>query len=111
MVRDPQQLLAGELALAYAPEQRAQLAAAEPEFGGAGAPVVAQPGEVDVLLALARLVRRQLRGVEAAVALTSEFLDDLNSPGRELADHLARHVPQLGHPLARLFPLDAERVR
>ena len=110
-LRNPQQLLAGEFALADAPEQRAQLAAAEPVLGGAGAPVLAQPDEVDVLLALARLDRRDLGGVEAAAALAGELLDHLRPPGRELADHLARHVPQLGHPLARLLPLDAERAR
>ena len=66
---NPQQLLAGGVTLADAPEQRAQLAVAEPVLGGAGAPVLAQPGEIDVLLALARLDRRHLGGVEAAAAL------------------------------------------
>ena len=40
--------------------------AAEAVLGGARAPVLAQPRQVDVLLALARLERRDLGGVEAA---------------------------------------------
>ena len=62
-----------------------------------------------MLLALARLVRRELRGVEAAVACASSCSTTCARRRRELADHLARDVPELGHALARLLPLDAER--
>src|SRR5919109_2875384 len=109
--RNPQKLLTGELALAHAPEHGAQLAAAEPVLCGAGAPVLAQPNEVALLLAFARLNRRELSRVEAAATLARELFDHLRPPGRELTDHLTRDILQFGHSLARLFPFDTERAR
>ena len=80
-------------------------------LGSAGAPILAQPREFDVLLAFARLHRRELSRVKAAATLAGKFLDHLRPPGRELTDHLKWHVPQLGHPFAWLLPLDTERAR
>ena len=54
--------------------------------------------------------RRELGGVEAAVASRASCSTTCAPPRRELADHLARDVPELGHALARLLPLDAERA-
>src|SRR5919109_1365898 len=109
--RNPQKLLTGEFALEDAPEHGAQLAAAEPMLCGAGAPVLAQPHEVDVLLAFTRLNRRELSRVEAPATLARELLDHLRPPGRELTDRLTRYLLQLGHPFPRLLPLDTERAR
>ena len=79
-------------------------------LGCAGPPVLTQRDEVDVLLSFTRLHRRDLSGVEAATALPGELLHDLRSPCRELADHPARHMTELGHPFPRVLPLDAERA-
>ena len=80
-------------------------------FGGAGAPVLAQPDQVDVLLAVAGVERGDLASPEAARAALVHVLDHLRSPGRELVDHLAGDALQVGEPFVRRFPLDPESAR
>ena len=63
-----------------------------------------------MLLSFAGLERRDLGCVVALLSAAGEFLDDLRAAGRELADHRARDVRQLGHALAWLVPFDAERT-
>ena len=70
-----------------------ELARAESVLGGAGAPVLAQPGEVDVLLALARLDRGDLGGAEAAVAVLGHVLDDLRPPRSRTRAITSRGTP------------------
>ena len=91
-LRDLEQLAARSARAGGARPSSVELARAEAVLGGAGAPLLAQPGEVDVLLAVAGLERRDLGGLEAAVPLLVHVLDDLRPPGRELVDHLARHA-------------------
>src|SRR5262249_18389026 len=73
-IRELEELITRRLPRGCAAKQRSQFSLAESVLGSTGAPVLAKPSEVDVLLALARLVRRQLRGVVAAV---SRGLNDL----------------------------------
>src|SRR4051794_34103505 len=92
-----------------APEERLQFAVAEPVLGGACTPVLSKFAEIHVLFALPRLVGRDLRCVVAPATVPCDLLDDLRSSRRELADHLARNVPQLSHALVWLSPFDPER--
>ena len=108
---DPKQLVGVGLAVPDAPEQRAQLARPEAVFGCPRSPVLTQPHEVDLLLALSCLDRRELGRVEAALAAAGELLLDLDPPRRELADHAARHVPKIRQALLRRLPLDPQRAR
>ena len=79
-------------------------------FGGPCAPVLAQGGQVEVLLSFAGFERRDLGCVVTVLTAAGEFLDDLPAAGRELADDRARDVSQLRHALAWLLPFDAERT-
>src|SRR5262249_34874282 len=101
-----EQLAGRQLVPAGATEDVAELALAEAVLSGAGAPVLPQLGHVDVLLALARHVRRELRGVVTTVA---RALDHLSAAAGKLPDRSRRDVPDLGHALPGLLPLDTER--
>ncbi len=96
---------ASRLAVAARARAAPQLARAEAVLGGAGAPVLSQPGEVDVLLALARLDGRDLRRVEAAAAAARSSCSTTCARRVENSRSRSRGTPpQLGQPLVRLSP-------
>ena len=65
-LRDLAQLISGRLASGSATEKRLKLAPSESVLGCAGAPVLAERDEVDLLFLLAGVHRRKLSRIEAA---------------------------------------------
>lgn len=108
---DPEEVGAGGSPGERAMEQGLQLATAEPVLGGAGAPVVPELGEVDVLLALPGLPRRGLGRAPAFRAPVGDPREHLEAALRELAEGGAGDALDLGHALGGRLPLDAERAR
>src|SRR6266508_6043317 len=93
-----------------AAEEPLQLSAAEPVLSGARFPLEAQSWQVDRLFAVARLDGGDLGGVEAGAALALEVVEHLRAPLRERPQRPLGYACDLGHPVLRLAPLDAERA-
>ena len=89
-----------------------ELRPSESVLGGAGAPVLAQPRQVDVLLAVARLDRGDLGGVEARrCPARSRSLDAPAPAASRTRATTAAGTPAISAiPLLRRLPLDPERA-
>ena len=76
---------------------RCHLFGTEAGLGGLGPPALLERLDVDVVvLGLAGIQRRDLRGARGAVRGLGEHLVDLVATFRERRDHLARHADHLG---------------
>lgn len=102
------QLGRARLAVGRAVKEPLELLLAEVVLGGAGAPLLCESREVELLLPLAARHRRHLGGVEAGCGLLGHVLDDLRPPGREGVDDGSGDALELGPALVRLLPLDSE---
>ena len=91
-------------------EQALQLASAEAVLGRPRPPLQPHPRQVDRLLAVARLERGDLGGVEARAAPPLQVVEHLRAPLRERAQRRLGDAGDLRHPVHRLAPLHPERA-